>query len=576
MVRPIHVLTVEDSEDDAQIVVDTLRADGFEPVSRRVDTAAAIREALSAKTWDVVLVDYSLPGLYGLSVLQAVQSAITDFALDIPVIVVSGSIQDEEAVAAMRAGAHDYLLKDNLTRLGSAVDRELTAAAERRGRRAEQEQLRYAALHDEATGLPNRFAMETRLREVVTQGPADGWLVLAFRLERLQQVRETFGEVYADLVVREITLRVQPLVRTDVYRVGDNRLAVLIAGDEAVGTATAEQVAHVCDDPILVRDRTVVIGGRVGIVRTQADDPADGATLIRRAELALDLARRTGSRSALHHSGLDDEGVAQLDLLGRLQGAITRQELSLVYQPKIALTSGALLGVEALMRWDDSEHGVVAPALFIPLAEQAGTISPLTQWVVTSALQQWSLWRRRGIHVPIAINLSALDLHESFVVFLRGALDDHNAPPSALIFEVTETAVMANWSAALHCLTTLATMGATVALDDFGTGYSSFEHLSQLPVHELKIDQSFVRAGIRGGRDRVILESIIRLGSNLGLQVVAEGVEDAAIMHMLVTLDCPAAQGYHIARPQRAEAIEPWLRARVVQGREASAEGDDG
>lgn len=569
MGRPIRVLTVEDSEDDAQIIVDTLRADGFDPTSRRVDTAATIREALSDKTWDVVLVDYSLPGLYGLSVLQAVRSAIADFALDIPVIVVSGSIQDEEAVAAMRAGAHDYLLKDNLTRLGSAVDRELTAAAERRGRRAEQERLRYAALHDEATGLPNRLAMETRLREVLTQESADGWLVLALRLERLQQVRQAFGDVYADLVVREITLRVQPLVHTDVYRVGDNRLAMLITGDEAVGGAIAERVVQVCDDPMLVRDRTVVVGGRVGIVRTRDDDPTDEATLIRRAELALELARRTGTHSAMHHSGLDDEGIEQLDLLGRLQGAITRQELSLVYQPKIALASGALLGVEALMRWDDSERGAVGPALFIPLAEQAGTISLLTQWAVDSALEQWSRWRRLGIHVPIAINLSSLDLHESFVVFLRSALDRHDAPPSALTFEVTETAIMTNWAAALHCLTTLAAMGATVALDDFGTGYSSFEHLSQLPVHELKVDQSFVRAGVLGGRDRVILESIIQLGANLDMQVVAEGVEDAAVMQMLVTLGCPAAQGYHIARPQRAEAIEQWFHARAGRANEA-------
>lgn len=549
MVHSVRVLTVEDSEDDAQIIVDTLRADGFDPVSRRVETAAAIRDALSDKTWDVVLVDYSLPGLYGLSVLQAVQSALTEFALDIPVIVVSGSIRDEEAVAAMRAGAHDYLLKDNLTRLGSAVERELTAAAERRGRRAEQDRLRYAALHDEATGLPNRLAMETRLDDAVTAEPASGWLVLALRLERLQQVREAFGDVYADLVVREITLRVQPLVRTDVYRVGDNRLAMLIAGDEAVGAAMAERVVQVCDDPILVRDRMVVVGGRVGIVRTRDGDPADGTTLIRRAELAVELARRTGSRSAMHHSGLDDEGVEQLDLLGRLQGAITRQELSLVYQPKIALTSGALLGVEALMRWDDGERGAVGPALFIPLAEQAGTISPLTQWVVASALDQWSQWRRLGIHVPIAVNLSALDLHESFVVFLRSALDRHDAPPSALVFEVTETAIMTNWAAALRCLTTLAAMGATVALDDFGTGYSSLYYLKNLPLDEIKIDQSYVRDLLDDANDAAIVESIIAIARNLHLRTVAEGVETEAQGEKLRAMGCLVHQGYFYSRP---------------------------
>jgi len=303
------------------------------------------------------------------------------------------------------------------------------------------------------------------------------------------------------------------------------------------------------------------VGASIGIALAPAHGD-DAATLLRHADVAMYVAKRGHQGHAVYDPAQDGNNPLRLGLMGELRAAIAQGELLLYYQPKLDHTSGRVSGVEALLRWPHPVHGLIAPDQFIPLAEQTGLIAPLTWWVLETALAQCQTWARAGLLLGVAVNLSARTLHDlALPARITALLATYGVPAGLLTLEVTESALMADPTRALNVLTQLAEQGVCLAIDDFGTGYSSLAYLKRLPVHQLKIDRSFIQHLVEGGADAAIVASTIGLGHHLGLRVVAEGVETAEAWQLLAASGCDVSQGYHLSRPVTATELERWLRA---------------
>jgi EAL domain-containing protein (putative c-di-GMP-specific phosphodiesterase class I) len=301
------------------------------------------------------------------------------------------------------------------------------------------------------------------------------------------------------------------------------------------------------------------IGASTGIAVYPAHG-GDSTELLRHADVAMYVAKRSVERYAVYAADLDQHSPQRLALVGELRNAIERNELVVHYQPKVALGSGRLVGVEALVRWQRAD-GLTGPDQFIPLAEQTGLIRSISRWVLNEVLRQSWAWRHMGLEVPVAVNLSMRDLHDrELPEALASMLDRWEATPAHLVLEITESGLMAEPSRARETALRLSSLGVRLAIDDFGTGYSSLAYLKRLPVDELKIDKSFVLDMTKDDDDATIVRSTIGLAHDLGLSVVAEGVETEAAWRLLKKLGCDVAQGYHISRPLPADEFNKWLR----------------
>ena len=307
-------------------------------------------------------------------------------------------------------------------------------------------------------------------------------------------------------------------------------------------------------------DREVTVSASAGIV-LRPEDGDSAETLLRRAELAMYSAKHSHSVFARFTPELDRHSAERLAMIGALRQATQREELVLFCQPKVDCHSGTLAGVEALVRWQHPEHGLILPDRFIGLAEEAGLISLITRWVLNAALLHIRSWLDAGLEVPASVNLSAHDFDDPQLPGIVAELLEHWAVPARLLtVEVTETAVLEDPARAMDVLSRLGAHGVRASLDDFGTGYSSLSAIQRLPLQEIKIDRSFVRDMALAHRDRAIVRSTIELGHSLGLRVVAEGVEDEATFRLLTELGCDQAQGYVFARPLPAEELLSWMR----------------
>jgi EAL domain-containing protein (putative c-di-GMP-specific phosphodiesterase class I) len=287
----------------------------------------------------------------------------------------------------------------------------------------------------------------------------------------------------------------------------------------------------------------------------------DAGTLMKRADIAMYEAKKNHSTIALYEPGRDEHSVRRLSLLSELRQAIQRDELELYYQPSIDIRAGRVAYAEALVRWNHPQHGRMNPDEFIPLAEQSGTIGALTKWVLRTAIAECGGWNRRGFPLTVAVNLSALDLFDSELpLYVSGLLTEFSLPSSRLVLEITESAIMRDPAYALKILRELKSRGIRLSVDDFGTGYSSLAHLKRLPVDELKIDKSFVmNLNSQSTDDAVIVRSTIELGHNMGLTVIAEGVETIESLDILKNLGCDMGQGYYMSPPLPTEKFTRWV-----------------
>jgi EAL domain-containing protein (putative c-di-GMP-specific phosphodiesterase class I) len=324
----------------------------------------------------------------------------------------------------------------------------------------------------------------------------------------------------------------------------------------------AQKVVAALEAPIAIGQHSLDVRASVGIASFPAH-AGDADTLMRRADAAMYAAKRANTGFAVYDPRVHEQRDEQLSLLSELRHAIDQGELRLVYQPKVALVGGRLTGVEALLRWAHPVKGMIPPDRFIPFAEQTGFIKIITAWVIDAAVRQGAAWSAAGRPTRISVNISAQDLlNPQLGELLTAALGRHGLPPQLLCLEITESGVMQDAARAIEVLKRVGALGVGRSIDDFGTGYSSLSYVKQLSVDELKIDRSFLRGIVTDLKDRAIVLSAIDLAHNLGLGVVAEGVEEQASADLLRELGCDEIQGWLVARPLEPAALETWLGAR--------------
>jgi diguanylate cyclase (GGDEF)-like protein len=421
------------------------------------------------------------------------------------------------------------------------------------------------ALHDGLTGLPNRTLLHDRTGQAIRA--ADRELAPAalalIDLDRFKEVNDTLGHHYGDQLLIQVGKRLRATVRQvdSVARLGGDEFAVLLPRIETAegAVAVASKLQAALEEPFVLEGLTLDVEASIGLV-LYPDHGNDADELLQHADIAMYVAKETHAGFMLFDPKLDQHSPRRLTLLGELRRAIDQQQLVLHYQPKVDAHTGQVLGVEALVRWQHPEHGLIPPGEFIPLAERTGLITPLTHYVLDAALRQCRTWRQAGHELSVAVNVSArclLDL--AFPDEVAGLLATWEVPARLLLVEITESTIMADPVHALEILGRLNAMGVQLAIDDFGTGYSSMAYLKNLPLDELKVDRSFVSQVTSSTRDAVIVRSTVDLGRNLGLRVVAEGVEDQTTWQQLDALGCDAIQGYYVSRPVPPEELIAWL-----------------
>jgi diguanylate cyclase (GGDEF)-like protein len=428
----------------------------------------------------------------------------------------------------------------------------------------------HQSLHDALTGLPNRQLFRDRIEHAIrlARRSEELAIVMLMDLDHFKEINDTLGHHHGDRLLAEVARRLESSLRDSdtVARLGGDEFGVLLpriarAGDAAL---VAQQILSRLREPYTVDDLTLEIDASIGIaVHPQHGD--DVETLLQRADIAMYSAKHAGRGYAMFEPALDRHSPRRLSLAGALRSAIHNGEIALYYQPKADLRTGTVTGVEALARWDHPTLGLIGPAEFVPIAEQTGLITPLTSFVLDAALCQLRSWKDAGLDLSVAVNLSARSfLDTQLAVEIPRLLRRWNVDARLLELEITESMLMADPARAEATLERLSQIGLTLSVDDFGTGYSSLANLKRLPVDVIKIDKSFVMEMAVDASDAAIVHSTIDLAHNLGLRVVAEGVESEAAWRRLRDLGCDFAQGYHLSRPLPPDAVTRLITERAA------------
>jgi diguanylate cyclase (GGDEF)-like protein/PAS domain S-box-containing protein len=429
----------------------------------------------------------------------------------------------------------------------------------------------HQALHDALTDLPNRTLFRDRIEHAIALAKREGGqlAVAMLDLDRFKDVNDSLGHHAGDALLVEIGRRLRETLRCSdtVARLGGDEFGVLISKPHSKRDVAVviEKIRAALEQPVIVDGLGLPAEGSIGIA-IYPQHGGDVETLLRHADVAMYAAKDEKAGYLFYDASRSESDPARLTLVSELRRAIEQRELVLYYQPKAALSSGEVRSVEALLRWNHPTRGLVGPDEFIPLAQQTGLIKPLTLYVLAEALEQCRAWGREGMVLGVAVNLSVRNLLDAeFPDQVRRLLDKHGVDPGLLELEITESTVLSDPVRTKRVLDKLDAMGVSLSIDDFGTGYSSLSYLSQLPVNEIKIDRSFVMNMTECDNDAVIVRSTIDLARNLGLQVVAEGVETEQAWDELSELGCTLAQGYYLTRPVPAADLTQWLRRRPQQ-----------
>ena len=436
---------------------------------------------------------------------------------------------------------------------------------------AETYMLEYQARHDNLTNLPNRALLLDHLEnELQNALEADEPLALFIMdLDRFKEVNDTLGHHVGDRLLQEVSRRlISVLRRTDtVARLGGDEFAVLLPGADAERSrSVCKKILATLDRPIKVENLQLRAGISIGVALCP-EDGQDSNLLLQRADVAMYEAKRHQRGFAFYAAERDENSIGRLGLAAELREAIEHNQLMLEYQPMVDISSGRIFCAEALVRWSHPRYGCVPPEEFICIAEQSGVIRPLTLWVIDQALGQAAAWRRAGMDLRVSVNLSVRSLQDRKLPGqVQKLVDKHFCDPDTVILEITESALMSDPLTARRVMRRLSNMGFQISIDDFGTGYSSLAYLKQLPVDEIKIDRSFVTRMDRDENDAVIVRATIDLAHNLGLKVVAEGVESSDVLDLLEVLGCDTAQGYFIRRPLHPSELASWIESSAWPG----------
>ena len=536
---------------------------------------AALEEPQS---WDIVIADYSMPQFSAIAALEVLKER----GLDLPFVIVSGKIGEDTAVAAMKAGAHDYLVKGKLSRLIPAVERELREAVLREEYRAAQKRLRYLAYYDKLTDLPNRTLFLEHLSREIAQNEelaaqyaqnsptSDCWstrnhfAVLLLSIDRFRSIKHSLGYVISEqllvAIARRLEQHVTELDSQVVARIGEDEFALLITGLRDVNDVVqrADALYRELIKPFEINNATVCSTVSIGIALNQ-DNNREPEKMLRWADTAMQYARVNFAKtSVLFDKRMQSTAVEKLRLENDLQRAIDNQQLYLNYQPIVSLDTGKINCLEALVRWTHDSLGSIPPDKFIPICEETGQIIALGQWVLSEACYQLVAWQKlftADSPLTMSINLSRIQIyHPELIPQIDRLLESLNLPGKNLKLEITESTLMENTRAVTRVLEQLKEREIKLCLDDFGTGYSSLSYLRYLPVDTVKIDRSFIGPEINN-TNYDIIKAIINLAHSLGLDVIAEGIETEAQLKILQSLGCEYGQGYLFAYPLSSQDV---------------------
>ena len=450
-------------------------------------------------------------------------------------------------------------------------------------RKDAEEQIRRLAYYDALTGLPNRRLITEQLGHAIARAERrrSRVAVMFVDLDNFKRVNDTFGHAAGDDLLRAAGVRLTAALRGcdalargaeapahAIARLGGDEFIVLLTdlkrAEDAVGIA--QRLVDTLAEPAIVQGTEVFVGGSVGVA-IFPDDGADAEMLLMNADIAMYRAKSAGRGGfQLYDRSMNAQALQRLQMEGQLRRALERNEFVLHYQPRVEAASGRIVGAEALIRWQHPERGLLPPSEFIPLAEDAGLIIPIGEWVIEAACRQTAAWRTQGLEtVPVAVNLASTHLRQSSLpARVARALRRHGVPPDTLEIEVTESILLADPDLSTRIARELAGMGINLSIDDFGTGYSSLSYLKRLPIATLKIDRSFVRDLGVDADDEAIVGAIVALGHSLKLKVVAEGVESEAQLAFLKSLRCDEYQGFYMSRPVEADAFSRLLQEQTV------------
>ena len=464
---------------------------------------------------------------------------------------------------AHHAESRDLLAKRAADEIGSLVESvnglaDSVALRERR--------ILESALSDPLTGLPNRALLADRIRQMVSvsQRSRSGFAVALLDLDRFKFVNDTLGHATGDLLLQEVARRLRATARESdtVARLGGDEFVLLMAGGVDAAREVTRRVLDAMKTPLRCNDQLIDIGVSIGI-SLYPEHGEDDVTLLRHADSAMYSAKRTRSGERVFDGDAGAVRRSYLSLLGEMRAALESGQFVLDYQPKLALRTGLIAGFEGLVRWNHPVRGRVPPNEFIPFAEQTGFMREITQWVIAGGARFARVLADAGLNLTVALNVSALDVENpEFGREVLEILRSQPIDPKRLCLEITESGVVSESDAALKNLLAISRLGVRLSVDDFGTGYSTLKQLQQLPVDELKIDRSFV-AGIHRNRGNLtIVRSTIELGKQLGLKVVAEGVETVEELRCLARLGCDEVQGYYLSKPMPEADVVGWVEMR--------------
>jgi len=424
--------------------------------------------------------------------------------------------------------------------------------------------LQHQALFDGLTNLPNRVLFHDRLQQAILYSRREqrSFALFALDVNRFKEINDTLGHQRGDQLLNQLAQRLLTHARESdtIARLGGNEFSLLLlSADNAGAVVFARKLLQLMEAAFDIGGKEVVVSASIGIAMFP-EHGQDPEGLMQHADAAMYIAKRGGAGVEFYDEVKGKNEIGNIALKNDLRYAIERNELRLYYQPKISHSNGKVTGLEALVRWQHPEHGLVAPDRFIPLAESTGLIQPLTAWVVGEAVRQCAVLHQRGVFLTIAVNVSTINLKDPELPRkIAAVLTAQRLHPKWLEIEITESAVMDDTHATVRVLEELDSMGTRLAIDDYGTGYSSLANIKKLPLDDIKIDKSFVLRMSDNHDDETIVRSTIEMGHGLGLRVVAEGVENQATWDRLSALGCDASQGYFMSRPLPAENLLKWL-----------------